>query len=169
MVSPRLSCKGRLDGADRGEPGERQSGGVDVRQPIGLLGDNRGLDRKLFSVGALAAALEDAEYRVADFQITDARVCRGDYAGKIPAQHQGKHGLRILASTHFPIGAVDTRRYHIDDDLASCRHGIRQGAVFQDFRTTELFNENRFHNLSPPYAQRASFRDYQKRAPVGRS
>jgi hypothetical protein len=40
-----LELQGRLDGADRGEPGECQSGGVDVRQPVGLLRDDRGLDR----------------------------------------------------------------------------------------------------------------------------
>ena len=152
-----LELQGRLDGADRGEPGERQSGGIDVRQPGGLLGDDRGLDRKLFSVGALAAGFEDAEHRIADFQIIDAHVYRGDQAGKIPAEHQGKRGLRILAAAHFPIGAVDTRRYYIDDNLVRCRHGIRQVAVFQDFRTTELFNKSRFHDLSPLYAQRASF------------
>jgi hypothetical protein len=102
---------------------------------------------------------EDTEHRIADFQITDARACRGDQAGKISAEHQGKHGLRILAAAHSPISTVDTRRYYIDDDLARCRHGIRQVAVFQDFRTTELFNEGRFHNLLPLYAQRASFRE----------
>jgi hypothetical protein len=57
--------------------------------------------------------------------------------------------LRILPTAHFPIGTVDTRRYNIDDDFARCRHGIWQVAVFQDFRTTEVFNESRFHNLSP--------------------
>jgi len=88
-----------------------------------------------------------------------ASTCDSDQAGKISAEHQGKHGLRILAAAHSPISTVDTRRYYIDDDLACCRHGIRQVAVFQDFRTTELFNEGRFHNLSPLYAQRASFRE----------
>ena len=95
------------------------------------------------------ASLLQARTRAEATMTVDAHVYRGDQAGKIPAQHQGKHGLRILAAAHFPIGTVDTRRYYIDEDLARCRHGVWQVAVFQDFRTTKLFNESRFHNLSP--------------------
>ena len=97
---------------------------VDVRQAVGLLRDDRGLDRKPLSVGALKLGFEDAEHRIANFRIIDAHRCRGDEAGKIPTEHQGKRGLRILAAARFPIGAVDTRRYYIDDDLFRCRHGV---------------------------------------------
>ncbi len=120
-----------------------------MRQAVGFSGDDRGLDRKLFGVSPLPAGFQDAEHRIADFQIVDAGARGGDRPGEIPAQHQGRFGLRILGAAHFPIGAVDARGHHVDDDLAGCRHRVRQVAVLQDFRTAKLLDVGRFHGVSP--------------------
>jgi hypothetical protein len=54
-----------------------------------------------------------------------------------------------LAGTHPPVGAVDARRHHVDDDLASARDWIGQVAVLQDFRTAEPVDVGRFHACHP--------------------
>ena len=65
---------------------------------------------KLRGVGPLAADFEDAEHRIADFQIVDARAQCGDRSGKVPAQHQRESRLRVLVGAYRPIGTVDARR-----------------------------------------------------------
>ena len=57
----------------------------------------------------------------------------------------------MLAAAHFPIGAVDTRRYC--NDLVRCSRDPANRRI-RDFRTTDNRNESRFHNLSPLRATR---------------
>jgi hypothetical protein len=45
---------------------------------------------KLLGVGPLAADFEDAEHRIADFQIVDARAQCSDRSGKVPPSTNGK-------------------------------------------------------------------------------
>ena len=70
----------------RSEAGQRQGGGVHVRQTVRLLGDDRGLDRELFAIGAFPPGIEHAKYRVADGEI-DAAAGGADHAGKVPARN----------------------------------------------------------------------------------
>ena len=65
-----------LDRADRGQAGEGECRGVDMRQAGRLLGDDGGADRDLLGISAVAAALEDAEHLVADLEIGNARAQR---------------------------------------------------------------------------------------------
>jgi hypothetical protein len=68
---------------------------------------------KLLGVGPLAADFEDAEHRIADFQIVDARAQCSDRSGKVPAQHQRESRLRELVGAYPPLGTVDARRRDI--------------------------------------------------------
>ena len=72
IVSPAFSFSVSSTGADRRQPGERQCRGIDMRQAIGLLGDNGRLDRDLLGIGALLADVADAEHLIADTQVGDA-------------------------------------------------------------------------------------------------
>jgi hypothetical protein len=49
-----------LDGAQRGEARKCQSCGVDMRQPVGFLGEDGRLDRNLLGIGALLARCANA-------------------------------------------------------------------------------------------------------------
>jgi hypothetical protein len=75
-----------LDGDDGRQSRERHCRRIDVRKPIGLLGDDGRLDRDLFGIGALLADVADAEHLVANAQIGDARSERRHGAGEIPPQ-----------------------------------------------------------------------------------
>ena len=140
-----LQFQRRFDGGDCGQAGQRHRGGVNMGEAVRLPGDDRGCYRDLFGVGALPSGFEHAEHGVADFQVIDAGAQRGDRSGKVPAQHQGKFSLGILPGPHFPVGAVDACRRHVDDDLAWSGDGVRQIAVLQDFRTAKSLDESRFH------------------------
>src|SRR5262245_21008902 len=72
-----------LDGADRGEAGQRHGGGDLVRHGVGLLGHQCGLDRELLGIGAIAAEREHAEDGIAHAQIGHAVTDRADHAGEI--------------------------------------------------------------------------------------
>ena len=75
-----------FNGVDRGETGERQSGGIDVRQPVRLFADDRRFDRDLLAIGPFAAGVENAEHGIAELEIVDARAQARRPAGKIPAR-----------------------------------------------------------------------------------
>ncbi len=121
-----------------------------MRQTVGLLGDDRGLDRELLAIGPFPSGIEHAEHRVADGEI-GATAGRADHPGKVTARNLRKFDLGvpgILAGAKLPVGSVNAGRDNIDDHFARRRHRIRQIAVFQHFRAAELFNECSFH-LSP--------------------
>src|SRR5262245_2364777 len=145
-----------LDGAQRRQPGEREGGGVDMRQPLRLLGDDGGLDRDLLGIGALLARLADAEDRVSHLEISDAFADGADHAGKIPPQSERKLRLLVLADAHLPVRAVDAGGDHIDDHLARPGNGIRQVAILQDLRPAILLNESCFHRAPPDACAAAS-------------
>src|SRR5215471_304259 len=142
---PALELQRILDRAQGGEPGERQGGGVNVRQAAGLLGDDRGLDRDLLGIGALLAGLANAEHGVAEAQILDAFADGADHAGKIAAQDIGKFHLLVVANAHLPIGAVDAGSDDIDHHLAWRGGRVGEIAVLQDLRPAVSFNESCFH------------------------
>ena len=87
-----------LDRVQRGQADQRQRRGVHVRQAVGLLRDDRGLDRDLLGVGALLARRQHAEHRIADLEVGDALAQRADGAGEIPPQHIGKLQRGIVAA-----------------------------------------------------------------------
>ena len=148
MVSPDSQRERLLDGAERGEAGERERGRLRMRHALGLLRHDGGLDGDLLGVGAVAAELEHAEHRVADAQIADAVAERADHSGEIPPQDIGKLRLPMrLAGAHLPVGAVDAGRQHVDHHLARLGRGIGQVAVAQDLRPAMLLNEDGFHGV----------------------
>src|SRR3984957_6278850 len=138
-----------LDREEGGEAGERERRGVDMRQRVGLLGDDGRLDGELFRIGAFLADVEHAEHRVAHLQIR-ARADRRDHAGEIPAEAERKRRLLVVAGAPLPVGAVDARGVHVDHDLAGLGHRIGQVAVLQDFGPAEFFDENGLHGVLPP-------------------
>ena len=138
---------------DGGQAGERERRRVDMRQRVGLLGDDRRRDRKLLAIGAFTPALEHAEHRVAGFEVGDAGADSGDHAGKIAARNEGRLGVgmpRIGASAEFPVSGIDTGGMNIDQDLPGRGGRIRQVAIAQHFRSAELFEIDRFHRNKPP-------------------
>src|SRR5215203_2393595 len=60
-----------------------------------------------FGIGPFSAQLENTEHFIADAQIRDAFAHRTHHAGEIPAEHQGKLLLAVVADSHLPIGAAD--------------------------------------------------------------
>ena len=112
---------------------------------IGLFGDDRGLDRNFFGVGALLADVEDAEHRVADFQIADTGAGRGYRSGEIASENEGKRRLRVFAGPYLPVGGIDARRDHVDDDFTRPRNRVRHVAVLQNLGAAKFFNVDRFH------------------------
>src|SRR6478736_1541398 len=69
-----------------GEPGERQSRGIDVRKAAWLLRDDGCADSDFLSVGPLPPRLQNTEHFVADAEIGDALAQRAHHAGEISAQ-----------------------------------------------------------------------------------
>ncbi len=137
-----------LQRVDRGQPGERQRRGIDMRQPVRLLADDRGRDRNLFAIGALAAGGDHAEHRIADFQIV--HVCAGarHHAGKITAGNLRKPHLgvaRVFAAAKFPVGGVDGGRHHVDENLVRPGDRVRHIAVLQNFGAAEFVDIGCFH------------------------
>ena len=55
-----------LDRTERGETGERQSRGLDMRQAAGLLRDDGGADGDLLGIGPFPAHLQNTEHFIAD-------------------------------------------------------------------------------------------------------
>ena len=138
---------------DGGQAGERERGRVDMRQRVGLLGDDGCCDRQLLAISAFAAALEHAEHRIARLQVGDAGAYSGDHAGKVTARNEGRLRIgmpRIGARAEFPVGGIDTGGMNIDQDLPGRGHGVRQVAIAQYFRSAELFEIDRFHCNKPP-------------------
>jgi hypothetical protein len=128
----------RIDG---GKPGERQRGGIDMRQPLRLLADDRGGNRNLLAVSALAAGGEHAEHRIADFQIADAGADARHQSGKIAAGDLRKLHLgvaRVFTAAELPIGGVDGGGEHVDDHLIGRSNRVRQVAILQDIRAAEF-------------------------------
>ncbi len=144
----RLELQRILDGADRGEPRERQGSRVDVRQSVGLLGDDGSRDRDLLGIGPFLARLANTEDSVANLEILDAFADGADHAGKIPPQDQWKLPLLVLARAHLPVGGVDAGGDHVHDHLARPGDGIRQIAVLHHVQPAELVDVNRFHRIS---------------------
>ncbi len=109
---------------DRREAGKSQRGGIDMRQRIRLLADDRRFDRDLFAIGAFAAGIEHAEHRVADFQIVHTAAESADYAGKVASGNRREFCLAavwILAGAKFPVGSVNARGMNVDEHLAGRR------------------------------------------------
>ena len=86
-----------FEGPERGQAGQRHRRRLGMAEPVGLLGDDRGLDRDLFGVAALDPLVGDAEHRVADGKIGDAGAERADDAGEVAAQDIGE--LQVVAGT----------------------------------------------------------------------
>jgi hypothetical protein len=143
-----LKLERGLDGNDCGQAGQRHRGRMDMRKRIRLFGDDRGGDRELLRIGALAAGFEHAEDGVSNFQIMNIGGGRRNGAGKIAAQNQGKCGVRILAGAHAPIGAVDACRGDIDHDLTGSRHRVGLIAISENLRSAKPIDENRLHQIS---------------------
>ena len=121
-----------------------------MRKTLGLLGDDRGLDRELLAIGPFPPGIEHAEHGIADGEI-GATARRADHAGKVTPRNLRKldPGVPgILAGAEFPVGSVNAGCDNIDNHLARPRHRIRQVAVFQHIGAAELFNKCSFH-LSP--------------------
>src|SRR5580704_11011269 len=117
-----------LDRIDRGQPGQRQRRGIDMRKPVRFLGDEGRRDCDLFAIGAFLAGAEHAEHRIADLEIR-AVADGADHAGKIPTRNLRKFDIgmaRIFAAAKLPVGGVDGGGMDVDDHLARASHGIRQ-------------------------------------------
>jgi hypothetical protein len=69
VMQKRTLCAAR-DMVSR-QPGERQRGGIEMRQPIGFPCDDGCLDRNLLSISALLTNVADAEDLVANTKVSD--------------------------------------------------------------------------------------------------
>src|SRR4029077_2866515 len=107
-----------LDGAQRGEARKCQSCGVDMRQPVGFLGEDDRLDRNLLGIGALLARCANAEDLIAYGQIRDTFSDRADHAGEVAAGNDRDPRLLVQAGTYLPVGGVHAGRHYVDHRLA---------------------------------------------------
>src|SRR6185437_3829049 len=134
----------------RGQPCQRQRRGIDMAECRWLLANDRGTERELLAIGAVASGLEHTEYVVADLQVGDIGAERTHCAREVTAQDQREVRLLVLASAHLPVGGVDAGGRDIDHDLTRPRLWIGQVAHLKDLGSTELLNKSSFHdsNLS---------------------
>ena len=139
-----------VDRIDRGEAGERERRGVDMREARGLLRHHLGLDRDLLGVGALLPGRQHREDLVADLEIGHALAQRRNRAGEVAAEHIGKFQRRaVTAVAHPPVGAVDGRGHDVHHDLARAFRRVRQVAVFEDLGSAVPLDIRRFHRAVP--------------------
>src|SRR5262249_16447127 len=96
-----------FDRTQRGEPRESQRSGIDVREAVRFLPNNRRLARDLLAITPFLARLANAEHRTPNLEIGAPLADGADHAAKIAAEDQWKLRLLILAGAHFPIGGID--------------------------------------------------------------
>src|SRR5262249_5562894 len=99
------------------------------------------------AIGPVAAGLEHAEHLVADLEVLHPGTDGAHHAGEIAARDDREGGLLVVAGADLRIRSVDARRHGIDDDLARPYNRVGKIAVLQDFRSAELVDVSRFHDV----------------------
>lgn len=132
----------------RGQPGERESGGFDVGEALGLADEvSRWGDHVVRVCGGLPREQGQAEYLVADVDLGRAETELLDDARDVPAQRVGRLAHEDLVRPRLPVDRVDPGRVHPHKHLG--RAGWRPVGLdhTQHFGSAELLLGHRSHRL----------------------